>query len=95
MKTIAFKFCGGCNPLYDRSKVYRDVREALSGRTALVDNDCRGQILIILNGCRSGCIKSAEYQDYFGNVINTQNYLTAFQSSSAEDIIKWINENII
>lgn len=71
-----------------------DITEAFGGSAELVDSNGEGQILIILNGCRSGCIKSAKYLESFGNLINTQDYFAVSSTPNAEDIINWIMEQM-
>lgn len=49
---MKIKFCGGCNPFYDRKKVYQ----------MLLNNKNIQSIAktIILNGCQRGCRKITE-----------------------------------
>lgn len=56
MLTCCVKFCGGCNPRYDRGAAYRRIREALEGTASfsLPEEGRAYDALIILRGC-TGC----------------------------------------
>lgn len=53
MKKVAVKFCGGCNPGYDRGAAYRTFAEALGDEAvfgiANADESC--DVLLIIRGC--------------------------------------------
>ena len=52
-KTCAVKFCGGCNPRYERGEAYRKIRTALS-ETAVFETPQEGkhyELLLIIRGC--------------------------------------------
>ncbi len=62
------KFCGGCNPRYDRGAAYRQIKEELSDIDFVhaeegdpVDN------LLVIGGC-TACCASYEQYDVKGNV---------------------------
>ena len=50
------KFCGGCNPRYDRGEAYRRIRESLSEIAcfSLPEGGVHYDVLVILRGC-TGC----------------------------------------
>ena len=56
MLQCTVKFCGGCNPRYDRGEAYRTIREALSGTASfsLPEDGVHYDVLVILRGC-TGC----------------------------------------
>lgn len=56
MLHCAIKFCGGCNPRYDRGDAYRHIRERLDGiaRFSLPADGETYDVLVILRGC-TGC----------------------------------------
>lgn len=56
MLNCTVKFCGGCNPRYDRGAAYRRIREALSpiARFSLPEEGASYDALVILRGC-TGC----------------------------------------
>ena len=73
-------FCGGCNPLYHREKVW----EMLKG----IQASCEG--VVILNGCQRGCMRF--HEDIF--VINVQEYLVNTGDFDEERIFHWIQEKL-
>lgn len=53
MKKCAVKFCGGCNPRYDRGAAYRTIAEALADE-AVFETAKEGthyDVLLIIRGC--------------------------------------------
>lgn len=75
------KFCGGCNPLYDRKKVY----EKLLQNKELAEKD----INIILNGCQRGCIQDENFE------INSQEFILANSGKeiNKQNLYEWIVKN--
>lgn len=56
MRKVAVKFCGGCNPGYDRGAAYQKIREAVADR-AQISLPAEGEsydVLLIIRGC-TGC----------------------------------------
>lgn len=62
MLHCAVKFCGGCNPFYDRGAVYRRISSQLAGVAEFSYAESGGHydVLLILRGC-TGC--SYQYED--------------------------------
>ena len=59
---IGVKFCGGCNPRYDRGACLRKMREQLNDViwvTGKQDEICDYWLLIC--GCQRGCIRSEDF----------------------------------
>lgn len=56
MKSIAVKFCGGCNTRYDRGAAYQRLRAELEdvAEVSLVQPDASYDALVIFRGC-TGC----------------------------------------
>ena len=56
MREVAVKFCGGCNPGYDRGAAYQEIRSAVSDRAvvSLPHEGKRYDALLIIRGC-TGC----------------------------------------
>ena len=50
------KFCGGCNPMYDRGKAYRSIAGDLAGvaEFSFPEEGQQYDVLLILRGC-TGC----------------------------------------
>ena len=59
---VGVKFCGGCNPRYDRGACLRKIREQLNDViwvTGKQDEICDYWLLIC--GCQRGCIRSEDF----------------------------------
>ena len=56
MLHCAVKFCGGCNPMYDRGAAYRNIAETLAGVADLPCPEMANSMMccFILRGC-TGC----------------------------------------
>ena len=78
---MEIRFCGGCNPLYPREKLYEKLKLLPPSKE---------EVIIILNGCQRGCVKA------LGNkrVINIQEYLVHIGKFHEEEILKWIMEKL-
>jgi len=53
---IRIKYCGGCNPTYDRVALVEDVKMRLEGRVTWVSSDADpcDQVLAV-HGCQTAC----------------------------------------
>jgi hypothetical protein len=62
VKTIAIKYCGGCNPLIDRAGIAKEVETILPKGFTLLQGTAPvpRDIGILLCGCGSGCAKHPE-----------------------------------
>ena len=61
---MKIKFCGGCNPFYDRKKVY--IMLLKNKKVQKLDK------VIILNGCQRGCRKILKDK----NIINVPIFIS-------------------
>ncbi|WP_073045529.1 hypothetical protein [Dethiosulfatibacter aminovorans] len=54
---IGFKYCGGCNPRYDRKAVYEEILDRADGihEIAIADENGTYDYLIVLAGCTNAC----------------------------------------
>lgn len=57
---LAVKFCGGCNPAFDRESVAGRIREELSEEARWVSADAEAELLLIINGCPAACADTPE-----------------------------------
>ncbi|QAT43109.1 hypothetical protein [Aminipila luticellarii] len=64
------RFCGGCNPRYDRGKALKALEEKCKGKTDFViaEEEVLYDLLLIIGGCSSCC---ASYEQFIttGGVI--------------------------
>ena len=83
---IGIKFCGGCNPKYDRSKVAEILKEKINKKYKVEyvrDNETYDFVFII-NGCQVACASRE------GFIVLKKSY-TIFSLSSFEKILDEIN----
>ncbi len=55
LKRIGIKYCGGCNPRYDRRKLAERIQEEFGVRIRPLDSDLMYDLIIVLNGCTTKC----------------------------------------
>ncbi len=56
MKKVALKFCGGCDPEYDRVEYWQAIRSAAEGRIQWCKIDEGGfEAALVINGCPREC----------------------------------------
>ena len=59
---IGVKYCGGCNPGYDRVALARRLQEGLAGKAELVSADAEGvSLVVVLSGCPSACADTSSF----------------------------------
>ena len=73
MLRCTVKFCGGCNPRYDRGEAYQTVRSSLSGAAEFPypEDGASYDVLLIIRGC-TGCPYLYEEIDAAHRVIITE-----------------------
>ena len=63
----AVRFCGGCNPRYDRGMLYQEISEecaGMSGADILFEyarEDEQYDIILVISGCHSRCASYIQY----------------------------------
>ena len=61
MPSIGIRYCGGCNPQIDRSKVLRNLKELLKEKGLQVDFTTDKKkavdIVLLINGCMHACLQ--------------------------------------
>lgn len=63
MKRIGLKYCGGCNPSYDRVEYVRQIQMAAGNRVEWVSLEEGGfSALLLVSGCDKQCAEMAEYE---------------------------------
>ena len=61
--TINIKYCGGCNPRFDRAEIEHRLKERFPFYTYLTNAQEDTDVVIILCGCGSAC---ASVDDCYG-----------------------------
>ena len=60
---IRIKYCGGCNPRYDRVALVKQIEERLSGKAALVGAEGNGIALVLaVVGCSIACADLSAFE---------------------------------
>jgi hypothetical protein len=77
---LAFKFCGGCNPLLERGELAHKVRQGLSA-SQWVSWEDESDLVLIINGCPTACADQEEIQKNSGACL-------VIQPGGASDIEK-------
>jgi hypothetical protein len=61
MPSIGVRYCGGCNPQIDRSRVIRNLNEILKKRglkvDLTIDKERDVDIVLLVNGCMHACLE--------------------------------------
>jgi len=56
MLRVGVKYCGGCNPEYDRVALVEHIRERLEGKVSFVPSESEGvDVILTVHGCRTAC----------------------------------------
>ena len=62
MKT-GVKFCGGCNPNYDRGRLYKRILEEYTEHTfEIADETKEYEALLVICGCERACANTDRYR---------------------------------
>ena len=61
MFSIGIRYCGGCNPQIDRSKVLKNLKELLKKKglqvNFITDKERSVDIVLLVNGCMHACLE--------------------------------------
>ena len=63
MVKVGLKYCGGCQPTYDRVEFFKRLSKSVSGHVRFVPHDDpeAGHVLII-TGCQSACVDLTPFE---------------------------------
>ena len=60
---IGVKYCGGCNPNYDRVALVKRIEERLRGKASLVRADSDGiSLVLVVVGCSTACADISPFE---------------------------------
>ncbi|QAT49478.1 hypothetical protein EQM14_06635 [Caproiciproducens sp. NJN-50] len=70
---IGVKYCGGCNPRYDRTRIVSRLREEFRGLD-IVRADAQGgaDLVAVICGCPVQCAEHADLNGCLGKVVLTR-----------------------
>lgn len=78
MKRVALKYCGGCNPSYDRVRQVEETQRAAGARIEWVRPDSAGvEAVLVVVGCDRQCVEGVEYEEAGLLVVRLQDGRTA------------------
>ena len=60
---VGLKYCGGCNPEYDRVSLVKHIEERLQGRVKFVSPESEGvRLSLAVEGCSTACADLSAFQ---------------------------------
>jgi hypothetical protein len=73
-KKIALKYCGGCDPGFDRVEYFNTIRTAIGNAIEWVTPDDQGvDIILVISGCDTACPERSIDFSHFGRIITIRN----------------------
>ena len=78
---IGVKYCGGCNPRYDRKKFLQRLEKEFVHEYEIAKEEKIYDILLVLCGCSSCCAKHAQFKFKYEKIIvaDSDNYIKVGQ----------------
>ncbi len=74
MKRIGIKYCGGCDPAYDRVPYVKQIQKAAGDQIEWVPFDQGGFTdLLLIHGCNTECIEIEPFKNMGIRVISVTN----------------------
>ena len=61
---VGVKFCGGCNPRYDRGKAFEVIKEQMQGEAEFViaEEGMEYDFVLVIGGCTNCCASHCQYK---------------------------------
>ena len=85
---IGLKYCGGCNPEYDRVELVTQIKESLQAKVAFVSPESEiVDLILVVQGCSTAC---ADLSDFQGREIWI---ITSIEQ--ADRFVREINERLL
>ena len=99
MFTIGVRYCGGCNPQIDRSRIVMDLREDLKKMGHQVDFTTGRErpvaVFLLVNGCQHACLEAKQGESDRGHpVISVRGEMVDNQYVEEGDIVKILIQRI-
>jgi hypothetical protein len=75
---VAVKFCGGCDPQYDRTGMLNKIKKALGDKVEWTfSSQTPADYLVVINGCNRACADISDF--HVSRVISiNKNYTTEY-----------------
>jgi hypothetical protein len=60
---IGIKYCGGCNPRYNRGEAFETIKKRMRGKVklAIADESIEYDYLLVIGGCTKCCASYCQY----------------------------------
>ena len=61
---IGVKYCGGCNPRYDRGEAFETIKKRMHGKVEFViaEEGIEYDYLLVIGGCTKCCASYCQYK---------------------------------
>lgn len=84
---IRLKYCGGCNPRYDRAALAARLGRDLPGARLLNEGAGEFDVVAVLCGCPAGCAGHEELRGRLGKMVLTdeRDYAALLKLCEAEE----------
>ena len=84
---VGLKYCGGCNPEYDRVALVKHIQESLQGKVEFVKPESEGvRLILAVEGCSTACADLSAFQGMEVRII--------YNTEGAERFIKEIRKQL-
>jgi len=87
MKTAYIKFCGGCNPRYDRGEAVAKIKKIFGEKISFFNHDPQisRDIGIVVQGCENECVQ-------LKNLAQAEHLIVLRYESDLVDAVSKLNE---
>ena len=84
------KFCGGCNPRYERMEALEKIKQLFSGKVKFdyAKEDTAYDFILIIGGCTNCCASYEQYQTKKGVIKIRETSCISRMTPEIEKIIK-------
>jgi 4-hydroxybutyrate CoA-transferase len=69
---VGVKYCGGCNPHYDRAQILARLRRDLPDIEIVLAGEVEVDLVAVICGCPVACASHGDLQGRFGKMVITQ-----------------------
>jgi hypothetical protein len=84
---VGLKYCGGCNPEYDRVSLVKHIQESLQGKVEFVSPERKDvELILAVEGCSTACADLSAFQGMEIRII--------YNNEGAERFIKEIGKRV-
>lgn len=66
---VGLKYCGGCNPAYDRKEIADIIGRQWGIKLKPYNENEISDVVLIISGCNVDCVNTWEYKSRYGTVL--------------------------